>query len=112
MSNKQKDFYSLLKKKSRAELPEGFDQRFFDKLEKQIRPRPSALEWLLPLAFASMLILIIYRTSSIHHRPQILSAQVMQEVEFLENMELLETLQEVELSEVEWEILLGENSAF
>lgn len=108
-------FEKILNEKTNKNLPEGFDNLFWEKFEsvRPVEKKFKLLEFLMPglsLAVAALFVLFIYKNTIIKdptHNSNLL-VEVLENQELLEDMELLGTFEDVELSDDEWKILLSE----
>ena len=96
-------FIKILKKKTKEDLPSGFDQRFWTKID---RPKVFNWQWL-SLPIATMLVVtIVFFNVSKKENLFVMEDQIIEMLEddvFFKNMDLV-----AELSEEDWMELLDE----
>jgi len=122
MNNNQKDSFGVLREKLMQEPSPGFDQKFFEKFNQEF-DQASQRKWSLanlfsfkiavPVGVAAMLALFsLYQRSFDQYDPMLenkfVIAEVVENQELYKNYELFEMLDDVELTEEDWDYLLSE----
>ncbi|HUP56711.1 MAG TPA: hypothetical protein VM598_04610 [Bdellovibrionota bacterium] len=112
----ERSFFSMLRAKLRREPDRNFDQRFWAKFEGEFGAAPSFLDRLIARAspvryalaagVAAALVFAFYSRMPADLPRDLADLQVAQLQPVLENLELFETLDDVDLSDQEWDELL------
>ncbi len=103
-----------IRQKLDDKLPSNFDRRFWQKFD-QVPNRSTKVRWQLASALSLILIVSIWGIRHISDPNDMTATEnkialnIMENEELLENMELLAQLENVDLTEKEWEILLSDS---
>jgi hypothetical protein len=113
-------FYKKYQEKINQELPKGFDQRFFKKLDNANTAKKPFwnLKWISALSSACVILIIFLVKTNIDQKETKFNEMLAlgQHAELLENLDIYVTIDELnlpeDLTEEEWDILLeGSNEA-
>jgi hypothetical protein len=122
-SNNDSKFFKVLKKKLSRNVSPDFDNKFWKNFEEEFPNKKMGLKELLniKIVFPSMAAVLIIsglvvnyqmqneREFKLENSPLVSMAPILGEVN-PEDLELLSEMESIELSEEEWEILLGDAS--
>ena len=105
------DYFKELAKKIEVEVPHHVDRRIMDALPQE--ENEGFLRFGFSMALAASLAFIVYMNFGSNHLSRnsetFAISEMMENQEMYEQMELLGQVDDVELSDEEWNVLLGED---
>ena len=121
MNSNEKDSFGILREKLMQEPGPGFDQRFFEKFNQEFdQPVKKwsfaslfSFKIAVPVGVAAMIaVFSLYQRSFVQYDPAIqdmfMVSELVENQELYENYEFFEMLDDIELTEEDWDYLLSD----